>query len=123
MKEEIAVNYIKELVVILGFSLLGEVIKMAVPLPVPAGIYGLLLLFLALVLGVVKLGQVAHTGHYIIEIMIVMFIAPSVGLLKTWSILSEVLVPYCVIVLLTTIAVMVVTGHVAQWLIRRREQK
>ncbi len=116
-------KYITELVVILGFSLLGEIVKMAIPLPVPAGIYGLLLLFFALVFGVVKLGQVAHTGHYIIEIMIVMFIAPSVGLIKTWSVLSEVLVPYCVIVLLTTIAVMVVTGHVAQWLIRRREQE
>lgn len=112
-------KYVTELAVILGFTLLGELIRLAVPLPVPAGIYGLLLLFLSLLLGIVKLGQVAHTGHYLLEVMIVMFIAPGVGIITNWGLLSPVLLPYCVIVLISTVAVMAVTGLVAQRLMKK----
>lgn len=115
-------KYVTELAVILGFTLLGELVRLAVPLPVPAGIYGLLLLFLSLVLGIVKLGQVAHTGHYLLEVMIVMFIAPGVGIIKNWELLSTVLLPYCAIVLISTVAVMAVTGLVAQRLMKRGEK-
>lgn len=115
-------KYITELAVILCFTLLGELVRLAVPLPVPAGIYGLLLLFFSLLFGVVKLGQVAHTGHYLLEVMIVMFIAPGVGIIKNWGLLSTVLVPYCVIVVISTVAVMAVTGRVAQGLMKKGEK-
>lgn len=116
-------KYIAELAVILGFTLLGELVRLAVPLPVPAGIYGLLLLFLSLVLGIVKLGQVAHTGHYLLEVMIVMFIAPGgVGIITNWGLLSTVLLPYCAIVLISTVAVMAVTGLAAQRLMKKGEK-
>lgn len=115
-------KYIAELAVILGFTLLGELVRLAVPLPVPAGIYGLLLLFLSLVLGIVKLGQVAYTGHYLLEVMIVMFIAPGVGIIKNWELLSTVLLPYCAIVLISTVAVMAVTGLAAQRLMKKGEK-
>ncbi len=115
-------KYIAELAVILGFTLLGELVRLAVPLPVPAGIYGLLLLFLSLLLGIVKLGQVSHTGHYLLEVMIVMFIAPGVGIVKNWGLLSTVLLPYCAIVLISTVAVMAVTGLVAQRLMKKGEK-
>lgn len=115
-------KYIAELAVILCFTLLGELVRLAVPLPVPAGIYGLLLLFLSLVLGIVKLEQVAHTGRYILEVMIVMFIAPGVGIIKNWGLLSTVLLPYCAIVLISTVAVMAVTGLAAQRLVKKEEK-
>ena len=41
-------KYVKQFCIILFFTLLGEILRAVIPLPVPAAVYGLILLFLAL---------------------------------------------------------------------------
>lgn len=96
---------------------------MVLPLPVPASIYGLVLMLLALVMGIVKIEQVKDTAVFLIEIMPVMFIPAAVGLLDSWSVLRPTIVPVIVITVLTTIIVMVVTGRVTQNVIRKGREK
>lgn len=96
---------------------------MVLPLPVPASIYGLVLMLLALVMGIVKIEQVKDTAIFLIEIMPVMFIPAAVGLLDSWSVLRPTIVPVIVITVLTTIIVMVVTGRVTQNVIRKGREK
>lgn len=90
---------------------------------VPASIYGLVLMLLALVTGIVKIEQVKDTAVFLIEIMPVMFIPAAVGLLDSWSVLRPTIVPVIVITVLTTIIVMVVTGRVTQNVIRKGREK
>ena len=66
---------------ILLFSFIGEFFRMVIPLPVPASVYGLVLLLAALLTGVIKLDQVEGAADFLIEIMPVMFIPAAVGLL------------------------------------------
>ena len=47
-------RYLSQFLIMLGFTLAGEVLHRLVPLPIPASVYGLVLLFLALCLGRVK---------------------------------------------------------------------
>ena len=51
-------KYIKQLSIILLISFLGELIHYLLPLPIPASIYGLILLFVALLTGIVPLSAV-----------------------------------------------------------------
>ena len=51
-------KYLSQFLIILGFSLIGEALQRIVPLPIPASVYGLVLLFAALCLKIVKLEQV-----------------------------------------------------------------
>jgi holin-like protein len=100
---------------------LGEVLHFFLPLPIPASIYGLLLMLAGLCSGVIKLSSVKETGKFLVEIMPVMFIPAGVGLLDTWGILKPVWLPVVFITLSTTVLVMAVSGLVSQWVVRRKE--
>ena len=114
---------LRQFVIILLISFLGELLKAALPLPVPASVWGLILMLAALKTGVLKLSQVSDAAVFLIEIMPVMFIPAGVGLMSSFSVLRPVLVPVCVITLVTVITVMVVTGRCSQWIIRREKRK
>ena len=116
-------KYFRPFFLILAISFAGEILHMVLPLPVPASIYGLVLMLLALVTGIVKIEQVKDTAVFLIEIMPVMFIPAAVGLLDSWSVLRPTIVPVIVITVLTTIIVMVVTGRVTQNVIRKGREK
>ena len=103
-------KYIKQFGIILTITCVGEIIKTLVPLPIPGSIYGLILLFLFLMTGILKLEQVKDAGKFLIDIMALMFIPAAVGLMNSWEQLSGMLLPICVIVVSSTFFVMIVTG-------------
>lgn len=116
-------KYIKQFTLILFISFLGEILKYILAFPIPASIYGLVLLFLCLETGVVKLGAVEDTAKYLVEIMPLMFIPAGVGLLDSWGALQPVLLKIAVITVVSTIVVMIAAGRVTQFVIRMRKQK
>lgn len=116
-------KYIRQLLMILFISFLGEVLKRILPLPVPAGIYGLLLLFLALELHLIPLDAVRDTGKFLIEIMPLMFIPAVVELMEVWDVLRPILIPVIVIMSVSTVAVMAAAGRVAQAVMRLGKKK
>ena len=107
-------KYLKQFSIILFISLLGEILHSIVPLPVPASIYGLAILFTALSTGIIPVEEVRETGRFLIEVMPLMFIPAAVGLLGAYHTLMPVLVPYVVITLVSTLLVMLVAGRVTQ---------
>lgn len=118
-------KYVKQFGVILLVSFFGELLRTILPLPVPASVYGMLLLFLAFLSGILPLEFVRETGLFLVEIMPVFFVSAGVGLMDSWGALQPVLLPVIVIILVTTMLVMVVAGHVTQWMMRHtgRRQK
>ncbi|HIR14935.1 MAG TPA: CidA/LrgA family protein [Candidatus Choladousia intestinavium] len=116
-------KYIKQFVIILTVSFLGEVLRAVLPLPVPASIYGLLLMLLALCTGVIPLDSVRETGRFLIEIMPLMFIPAAVGLIESWDKISPIVFELIVITAVSTVLVMVLSGRVTQWVIRRENRK
>ncbi len=115
-------RYLKQFLVILLVSFLGEILRYLIPLQIPASIYGLVLMLLALVTGVLKLDQVKETADFLIEIMPVMFIPAAVGIIDAWVDLRAIVVPVTVITILTTFIVMVVAGRVTQFVIRGKKK-
>ena len=112
-------NFVGQFCIILFVSFLGELLHILIPLPIPASVYGLVLMLVALSTGILKLRQIKETADFLIEIMPVMFIPAAVGLLDSWSALQSIWLPVIVITILTTIIVMAVTGRVTQHMIRR----
>ena len=107
-------KYIRECFIIFGLTLAGEFLNKLLPLPVPAGVYGLFLLLVLLCVGILKLEQVEATGNFLLDIMPVMFVPASVGLLESMGDLQAILVPVVVISMVSTVMVMAVTGIVAE---------
>ncbi|ETP71322.1 putative effector of murein hydrolase LrgA [Lachnospiraceae bacterium JC7] len=116
-------KYVKEIVWIIAFTFIGEVLNTLLPLPVPAGVYGLILLLLSLVTGLVKLSDVETTGNFLLDTMTMMFIPAAVGIMSVTDILLPVLIPYIIMIVVSTIAVMTVTALVASAILKHSGEK
>lgn len=113
-------KYLKQLLIILAFTFVGEVLHLLIPLPIPASIYGLLLLFLALHTGLLRLKSVHTVGDWMISILPLLFVAPGVSILGCWDLIAPYIVPLVVVILSTTVLIFVVSGKVSQWLAERK---
>ena len=114
-------KYLKQFAIILGICLLGEVLKALLPLPIPASIYGLVLMLVFLVTGLLKLEQVETAADFLIQIMSPMFIPAAVSLMDQFSSLRAILLPFLVINLVGMIITFAVTGRVTQFLLSREK--
>ncbi|MBQ1931783.1 MAG: CidA/LrgA family protein [Lachnospiraceae bacterium] len=112
-------QYIFQLLVILGASFLGEICNLLLPLPIPASVYGLVLLFTALMTGIIKLENVEKAATFLIATMSIYFIAPSVSLMTVIADYVDSLLGIVVICCISTILVMVVTGKVSQLIMEK----
>lgn len=116
-------KYLRQFMIILLVSFLGELLKYVIPLPVPASIYGLVILFILLETGILKLDAVKETSVFLIEIMPLMFIPAGVGLMESWGDLNSMLVEVVVIILVSTVLVMGVSGKVTELVLKRSANK
>lgn len=121
VKEVFSLKYLPQLCVILLFSFLGELCHYLIPLPIPASIYGMALLFLALALRIVPGKLVKDVGGFLTGILPVLFVAPIVGLLDCWDTIRDAVLPITIIVLISTLLVFAVSGWVTQLLLRREK--
>jgi holin-like protein len=110
-------KYMKQFMIILGVTCIGEALKYLIPLPIPASIYGLVIMMILLMTKVIKIEHVKETGCFLIETMSLMFIPAGVGLVTVWKQLQNILLPICIVTAITTLLVMVVTGKVADFLL------
>ncbi len=124
-RKDKTLKYLRQFLIILAISFIGELLKTFLPLPVPASIYGMMLLFILLLTGILKLDSVKETGKFLIEIMPVMFIPAGVGLFESWGVLQPMLAKVLIITVVTSLTVMVFSGWITQAVIRfgKREAK
>lgn len=115
-------KYIKQLAIIILVCFAGELVRYIVPLPVPGSIWGLVLMFILLVTGVIKLEKVEKTADFLVDCMPIMFVPGGVGLMRSWSTLKSMLPAAICSIVLVTPFVMLVTGKVTQKLIDRGDR-
>ena len=112
-----------EFAIILGVTLAAEMLHAILPLPVPASIYGMVLMLVLLMTGLIKLDKVKRAGSFLLEIMPVVFIPAVAGLMEIVLDMKGALLPIAAVIVLTTVIVMAVTGRTAQWIIMREAGK
>ncbi len=105
---------IRQFAIIAGISCLGEGLRMLIPLPIPASVYGLVLMLLGLMTGIIRLEKVQYGAAFLIEIMPLLFVPAAVGLTQSWSQLAPVWLPVLLITALTTVIVMGCVGRLTQ---------
>ena len=114
-------KYIRQFSIIIFVSLLGELLNYLLPLPIPASIYGIVLMFTALLTGIIPLDAIKETGRFLITIMPIMFVAPAVSLMDNWDVFAASAVKYVTLVIIATVLTMGITGVVTQWMLHRTQ--
>lgn len=108
-------KYLKQICLILLFSFLGELCRFLIPVNIPASIYGMVLLFAALALKIVRVESVRKTGSFLTSLLPLLFVVPTVGLMEYWDAVRPVLIPFVGISFVVTILVFAVSGLVTKW--------
>ena len=115
-------NYLFQFARILAFCFLGEVCHAVLPLPVPASVYGLVLLLLALNFRLIRLEDVKEVGVFLTGIFPLLFVPAAAGVMELWAEMGEMLLPIIAIIPVTVL-VMVTAGKTTQALTSRKKNK
>lgn len=102
--------YLRQFAVIMVFSLLGDLCHALLPFPIPAAIYGLILLFLAFCLKILRLEDVKDTGKFLVSILPLLFVVPAVGLMDYWDLIRDNLLQILLLVVVSTAITFGVSG-------------
>lgn len=116
-------KYLKQFLIIMSVSYVGELLNHVIPLPIPASIYGLVIMLGLLISKKLKLGAVKETADFFINIMPVMFIPACVGLIASWEVLKPFWLPVIVISIVSTVLVMITTGKTTDIILNSREDE
>ena len=114
-------KYVKQVLIILAFTGLGEALAYLIPLPIPAAIYGLVLMLAALGSGLLKPHQVKDTSGFLISIMPVLYVPVCVRILEYWGIITQNAAAILSITVISTFLVFAVGGLVTQALMKKKE--
>lgn len=101
---------------ILLICFLAEGLAALLPLPIPASVYGLLLMLAALGLKLIKVDQVKQASSFLVGILPILFLVPAVGIMSLWAELRAFLLPCVLAAIPVTILVMAVSGLATQWI-------
>lgn len=116
-------NIIKELVYILGFSLIGQSISYILKIPVPGSVIGLVLFFLSLQFKIVKLEKVDKTSKFLTDNLAVFFIPAGVAIMVNFKYIKDTWLLILLICLFSTIISLIVVGKITQYLIHKGDKK
>jgi holin-like protein len=102
------------------FLFLGAALKEIIPLPIPASMFGLILLFLALYLKIVKLEWVEKGALWLMAELLLFFVPSAVGIVNYDDILSLQGAEIVLLIGVSTVIVLGMTALVAERITGRK---
>jgi holin-like protein len=109
-------KYLLGFVILTGFFLLGKFLH-DLGVPIPGGVLGLILFFLALQIGLVKLKWVDRAAGLMLRHMVLLFVPLTVGLMDLGSLLARQALAITASLLVSLAAVLLTTGLMGRWLL------
>ena len=115
-------KYISQVLIIVLFTFLGEVLAYMIPFPIPAAIYGIVLMLIALGTGILKAENVKDVSQFLISIMPVLFVAPAARILEYWGIIAPNVAAIVTIAVVSTFLVFAVSALVVNALMKKKKE-
>ena len=109
----------REFILILIIYFLGEIISKTLNIPIPGNIIGMILLFLCLWIGIIKVEKVDNIANFFLDHLAFFFIPAGVGLMNSFADIKSSALKILIICIVTTIIVMAVTGLTVQFIINK----
>jgi len=116
------INFSRGFFLIMLFLILGKTVSSYLPIPFPGSIIGLILLFIALSLSLVKVEWIMLSGSIILKYMALLFIPIGVGLLNYFDLIISHWLVIIFSLLFTTLFIMFVVGHFYQHINKKEER-
>lgn len=102
---------LKQICIIFTICWLSVILERCLPLPIPASVIGLILLFLCLAAGIIKLGHIQEKSDFLLSNMAFFFIPAGVGMMNYFDILQKNWFPLLAICILSTLVTFAATAY------------
>lgn len=112
----ILLKYLIQLTIILTTYFVGQLLQTLFYLPIPGTVIGLVLLFLALQIGIIKVEMIEDVCEFLISNMSFLFIPAGVGLMTSFGILKGKWIVFMVILIISTIVFWLITAYTVKFL-------
>lgn len=103
-----------QFLIILIFTLLGELIASILPFSFPGSLIGLILLFLALLLKLVKVSDIKDVSSFLQKNMAFLFVPLGVGILNYFDYIKLHWVSIVLILIVSTTLTLMITAYIAK---------
>jgi len=109
---------VKQCTILFGCMALGELLVRITGLSLPGSIIGMLLLAAFLEMGWIKLEWVKEISDFLLSNLGFFFVPPGVAIMLYLDVIQKELLPIVMATVLSTILVLVVTGHMHQFVVK-----
>jgi holin-like protein len=109
-------KFLRQLAIILVICFIGEMINKFLNIPIPGNVLGMLILLICLSTGILKLNQIEEVSEFLLNHLAFFFVPAGVQILTSFDIIKGSLIPILLIIFISTIVVLVVTGTTVQLL-------
>lgn len=121
MKKTYSIMY--QSIVIGAIILISKVIELLVPFTMPSSVIGLVLLFVALCLKIVKLEQVEKVGDALVDNIGLFFVPAGISVINSFELLKANFVLDILLIFISTVLLLLGTGWVTQLLLKFNPKK
>lgn len=115
-------KYLYQFGIIVAVCAIAELLYQALGLPIPTSVYGLVIMLLLLICKVIRVEQIEQASGFLLGIMPILFISPAVSIMDTIGEITDKIVPLLIVTSLSSLLTILVTGWVAQWLVRNTKK-
>ncbi|HWQ44146.1 MAG TPA: CidA/LrgA family protein [Methanosarcina barkeri] len=106
---------LKEFSIILIIYFLGELLQKISGLPIPGNVVGMLILFLGLYTGIIKLKMIGKISDFLLDNLAFFFLPAGVSLITCFSLLEGKWTAILEVSLLSTVITLGVTGLIVEF--------
>lgn len=110
---------LKEMLVFIGLLWVGSIMNTYIPLPIPATVYGMILLFILLSTKKIKVEQIKTSSNAMLNILAFLFVPSGVSLIEHANLLKGNVIAILISLILSLFITVFVTGHVVQYIVKK----
>lgn len=99
----------------------GSVIKNLLGLPIPETVYAMIILFTLLYTGVVKYDAIEEFASVLLGTMAMYFIPPAVGLVNSYPLIADKIIPFIIIAVVSTLLTFISTSLTVKYLVVKKD--
>lgn len=103
-------NLLKELWILILLFLIGELITVLIPSPLPGNVIGFILMVVTLKLGLIKEESITHVTNFLLNNLAILFIPGGVAILKVLHLFNGNVLKLLLLIVVTTILTMLSTA-------------
>lgn len=113
---------LRELIILIFISFLGEIAKALIPIKFPSTIYGLIILFIFLKLKLIKENEIKNTSDVLLKLMPLFFVPAAINIINIYHLISDYVLIILITIILSSIIIIAVTAICAEIIFSRKEK-